>query len=121
MFPLKVSSPSSSHPTDSPSLPDDALEIVVIGNDLKKEAAVIVDPVRSRPNLAPDSTEVQLLLIKLPAGMIRPSNYCEGGASWMGDQPLDWLQLLKNSQETPTVVHVQGRGIDEFRSSEHDR
>ena len=70
------------------------------GNDLKKEAAVIVDPVWSRPTLADDSTEVQLLLIELLAGMIRPSNYWEGGALWMGDQPLDWPQVPKSTQET---------------------
>ena len=72
------------------SLPDDALERVVAGNDLKKEAAVIVDPVWSRTTLADEFTEVQLLLIEMLAGMIRPSNYWEGGALWMGDQPLDW-------------------------------
>lgn len=88
-LPLKVSSPSSSHSTDAPSLSDD---------DLKKEAAVIIDPVRSRPTLAADSTGVQMLLTELLAGMTRPSNYCEE-ALWMRDQPLDWPQVPKSTQK----------------------
>ena len=62
-------------------------------NDFKNEAAVIVDAVWSRPTLADDFTEVQLLLIELPAGMIRLSNY------WEGDQPLDWPQVPKSTHE----------------------
>ena len=59
---------------------------MVAGKDLKKEAAVIVDPVWSRPTLEDDSTEVQLLLVELPAGMISgKEELCEWEISlWSG-------------------------------------
>ena len=56
----------------------------------------------------------------LAAGMIRSLNYWEGGALWMGDQPLDWPQVLEGTQEMRLAVfHAKGCEIDEFRSSEH--
>ena len=96
-FHLTISNPSSSHSTDTPACQTTLWKEWWQETTLT-EAVVTVDPV-GWPTLADDSTEIQLLMIELPAGMIKPSSYWEGGALWMGDQPLDWPQVPKSTQE----------------------